>query len=83
MKPPDACYHLCNKAYFFTAPEAFKDKPVLKHSNGTGDQDVEPQPLSTPFWCLKTHEALGPDGEEARDDLCDATRSCYRPEVTL
>ena len=81
MKPPDACYFLCNKAYFFTPPEAFSDKPVLKDS-GNAD-DTEPQPLSTPFWCLKTHEALGPDGDEARDDLCDAGRTCYRPEVGL
>ena len=71
MKPPDACYYLSNKAYFFSPPEAMKET------------EVDPQPLSTPFWCLKTHEALGPDGEEACDELCGRDRPCYQPEVEL
>ncbi len=73
MKPPDACYYLSNKAYFFTRPEPVKGD----------DHDPEPQPLSTPFWCLRTHETLGPDGEEACDEFCGPARSCYQPEVEL
>ncbi len=69
MKPPDACYYLENKAYFF---------PPLERQSGE-----EPEPLSTPFICLKTHEQIGPDGEEACDELCGPDRACYKPEVEL
>ena len=69
MKPPNACYYLENKAYFF---------PPLGRKS-----DEEPEPLSTPFTCLKTHEQIGPDGEEACDELCGRHRTCYRPEVEL
>ena len=40
-------------------------------------------PLSTPCWCLKTHEPVGPDGEGVTVDDCVAPRACYRPEVDL
>ena len=69
MKPPNACRFLNNKAYFFAPVE--------------NDPEVEPRPLSTPFWCLKTHEPIGPDGDEASDDRCGPHRDCYRPEVEL
>ena len=29
-------------------------------------------------WCARTEKALGPDGELAWPDDCDAKRSCYR-----
>lgn len=28
-------------------------------------------------WCLKTHEAFGPDGEPATKSECCAGRACY------
>lgn len=70
MKPPDACYYLSNKAYSFPAP-------------ATDDEDQALQPDATPFSCLRTHEPIGPDGEEACDRDCGPHRPCYRPEVQL
>jgi hypothetical protein len=29
------------------------------------------------FWCLKTHEAFGPDGQPASREECAQTRECY------
>ena len=29
-------------------------------------------------WCLKTMQAIGPDGERAHTDGCTADRACYR-----
>jgi hypothetical protein len=35
------------------------------------------------FWCLKTHECLGPDDRQANPDSCRAPRDCavVLPEV--
>jgi hypothetical protein len=70
MKPPDACRFLSNKAYFF--------HPPAEQSEAT-----EPHPLSTPFWCLKTHEAVGPDGGDVADSCCGPDRTCFKPEVEI
>jgi hypothetical protein len=72
MKPESACYFLQNKAYFFPPPD-LQDAEV----------STEPEPLATPFWCLKTHDAVGPDGLEACDEACGPDRPCYKPEVQL
>ena len=29
------------------------------------------------FWCSKTQDALGPDGESVDAQMCSPTRSCY------
>lgn len=29
------------------------------------------------YWCLKTHEAFGPDGQPAEKKECCAGRSCF------
>lgn len=29
------------------------------------------------FWCTKTHEAFGPDGQPASKKECCAGRTCY------
>ncbi len=68
MKPPTACYFIENKAFFFPPPL---------------EEGDEPQPLSTPCWCLRTHEATGPDGDAVDVDICVKGRSCYKPEVDL
>ncbi|MCC7498833.1 MAG: hypothetical protein IT160_14725 [Bryobacterales bacterium] len=30
------------------------------------------------FWCLKTQTCLGPDGQLAESEQCNASRSCFR-----
>ena len=29
------------------------------------------------FWCLKTHDALGPDGKPVSPDECGTSRECH------
>ena len=70
MKPPTACSFLQNKAFFFPPPV---DLPA----------DAEPLPLSTPCWCLKTHDPVGPDGGDVSEESCGSRRTCYLPEVDL
>jgi hypothetical protein len=31
------------------------------------------------YWCLKTMQAFGPDGGEARPGVCGADRACCSP----
>jgi hypothetical protein len=68
MKPLDACYYLRNKALYFPPPV---------------DAALRKEPLSTPCWCLRTHEPLGPDGGHVTLESCRKGRECYRPEVEL
>lgn len=68
MKKPTDCYYLQNKAFFF-AP----------HPNDA----VNDLPLSTPCWCLRTHDPVGPDGGDVDTGACGSGRACYRPEVDL
>ncbi|MGE0713541.1 MAG: hypothetical protein AB7N76_35705 [Planctomycetota bacterium] len=68
MKPPHACYYLENKSYFLPPP---------------ADGFATEEPLTTPCWCLRTHEATGPDGEHVCSERCNAERPCYRPEVEI
>ena len=55
--------------------------------NKAYDCDIEPKrdrdEFRTPFWCLKTHDAIGPDGGGVDCDACGPERNCYRPEVEL
>ena len=71
MKPLDACRYLQNKAFAF--PPLPEGSPELEHHDE----------LSTPCWCLKTHEAYGPDGEQVWIDVCTKGRKCFEPEVEL
>ena len=70
MKLPSACSFLQNKAFFFPPPV-----------------DVDPAdlplPLSTPCWCLRTHDPVGPDGGDVCEESCVSPRACYVPEVDL
>jgi len=72
-KPPSACHWLQNKAYFFPPPVDAQGRDL------SGDEVT----LSTPFWCLKTHGAIGPDGDTVCDRSCVRGRECYRPDVEL
>ena len=68
MKPSHACWYLNNKTWFYA--------PAV-------DPRDEPTELSTPYWCLRTHDAIGPDGIEATMDCCGPDRPCYKPELEL
>jgi hypothetical protein len=68
MKPPTACHYLCNKHYFFPPPV---------------DPADEPDELTTPFWCQKTHDAVGPDGGDVGDRCCGPDRPCFKREVDV
>ena len=71
MKPIDACRHLQNKAFFFAPlPEGSPEHALHEE-------------LSTPCWCLKTHEAIGPDEGDVWIESCKRGRKCYEAEVEL
>ena len=73
MRPLSACRYLQNKSFFLAPlPEG---SPELE-----ADRDQE---LSTPCWCLKTHEAVGPDGDEVWITVCLRGRPCFEPEVEI
>jgi len=71
MKPIDACRHIQNKSFFFDPlPEG---SPELEQH----------RELSTPCWCLRTHEAFGPDAGEVWLNVCVKGRACFEPEVEI
>lgn len=72
MKPPHACWYLHNKAYFFP--------PRVPTP---GEEPHEPEAVTTPWWCLRTQDSIGPDGGMIGDDCCGTDRACYKPEVQL
>jgi hypothetical protein len=72
MKPPTACYYLFNKVYAYPAPADPREAAAELA-----------RPKGTPFRCLKTSEAFGPDGAKLGEDCCTPDRACYRPEVEL
>jgi hypothetical protein len=43
-----------------------------------GDDPTVPLSNSRIYWCVFTQNCLGPDGEVADEDVCTASRSCYR-----
>lgn len=59
------CVHLCTKAAVHPLP----------------DSDELPNPFDTAiWWCGRTTEALGVDGQPAEPEVCDGPgRSCYVP----
>ena len=69
MKPPSACRHLNNKAYFLL--------PV------PNDDKAHETPRCTTFWCGHTLQPIGPDEGDVREDCCGPGRDCYEPEVEL
>lgn len=68
MKPLHVCRFLQNKAYFMIS---------------SATPQPEERAPGTPFWCATTHEAVGPDGKDVRDDRCLKGRGCYRAQVDL
>jgi len=67
MKPLTACRWLQNKAWICDPP----------------DRDREHDAYLTPFWCLKTHDSVGPDGGSVGEHCCGRDRPCHQPEVEL
>ena len=68
MKPIQACRWLENKAFAMAPPP--DGKPASQD-----DDDY-----STPCWCLKTHDSIGPDGESVELRTCREGRSCFERE---
>ncbi len=66
MKPLVVCRFLNNKAYFFP--------PSL-------DREADARAPATPFWCARTCDPVGPDGNDVRDDRCLDGRPCFEPQV--
>jgi hypothetical protein len=55
------CRFLRSKEMFYEQPATESDDPF---ASGT-------------FWCARTQEAFGPDGEAAGKSECQCGRSCY------
>ena len=53
---------------FLRSKEMFYEQP--------GDE-ADDESVSGVFWCARTQEAFGPDGEPAEKDECQCGRSCY------
>jgi hypothetical protein len=63
------CVWLRTKKSYFPLPQA-------------GDE-ANPVPTAC-WWCLKTNEALGPDGSSSGPGVCDTPgRACYAGPVRL
>ncbi|MHC4410876.1 MAG: hypothetical protein ACYTEG_15910 [Planctomycetota bacterium] len=71
MKPITACRWLENKAFMLGPP-----------ADGAPEEDLLDQ-FSTPCWCLKTHDSIGPDGAGVELRACCDGRTCFEPEVQL
>lgn len=67
MKPLTTCRWLENKGF------------VVGHAEGSDD----PDDYATPCWCLKTHDAIGPDGDGADLGECVRGRECFEPELDI
>jgi hypothetical protein len=50
-----------------------RNKEMYYQNDGQEDD----QYASGLFWCTKTHENFGPDGESAGKNECCSSRSCY------
>lgn len=63
------CVWLRTKKSYFAMPEP---------------SDHESETPTACWWCLKTLEALGPDGSTAARTSCsDGSRVCYEPPIRL
>jgi hypothetical protein len=58
------CREIRSKKYYF-----LQEMPTEEHHLSNG---------STPCWCQRTMQVVGPDGEIVRPRDCTAGRSCYR-----
>lgn len=63
VKVTDRCDHLRWKGLFVD----------------TEDSGREHHPPDRIFWCLKTQQCVGPDGNVVGAHECSASRDCYKP----
>ena len=68
MKPITLCRWLENKGFAFD------------HADSTEDLVDR---YSTPCWCTKTHDGIGPDDAIVDIDVCQKGRECFVPEVDI
>jgi len=60
-KPPMLCRNLRSKEMYYQSP----------------GQEEEDEFSSGIYWCSKTQEAFGPDGQPVAKSRCCAGRACY------
>jgi len=72
MKPIHACRWLENKAFMLGVPV-----------EGTSPDEVSDDEFSTPCWCLRTHDSIGPDGGGVELASCRRGRACFEAQVEL
>lgn len=53
----------------------FRSKEMYYQEPGQDDDQFS----SGVFWCIKTHEGFGPDGQPVGKTHCCASRSCFLP----
>jgi hypothetical protein len=63
--PQPCCIHLCCKTMYYRPDE----RPGRLHTSDTQT-----------YWCDKTLERVGPDGEIATPTVCDQARRCFQGE---
>lgn len=54
--------------------QCMRSKEMYYEPAGAEDDEFS----SGAFWCMKTHEAFGPDGQPVGKNECGPGRSCYR-----
>jgi len=77
MRPPHACRWLMTKGWFFW-PLAPGAQPA---PGPDGEPPTDPEAKTTGFWCNRTQQPFGPDGDRACEETCRRGRSCFEPEV--
>ena len=65
----DRCAHLLCKGRF-----SGDDPSIERPDDPFGNQ------LDHYYWCARTMDVVGPDGEIASDPVCDPARTCFRRE---
>ncbi len=68
MKPITLCRWLQNKGFVF--------------DHADPEEDLIDR-YSTPCWCTKTHDGIGPDDAIVDVDVCQKGRECFEPEVDI
>jgi hypothetical protein len=73
MKPITLCRWLQNKGFLFEHGDT---------GEGDSKEDLVDR-YSTPCWCTKTHDGIGPDDAIVDVGVCQKGRECFEPEVDI
>lgn len=65
---PFLCRHLRTRTWF--SQDAF------------GQGESTPPPATAPYWCLRTMQPKGPDGELAQPEECTDERICFEATIS-